>query len=80
MDLGMLREEPKIDLILTDVVLPGDMDGYALAPAINKDRPHTKITMTSGFRGGDLRIPSSPRAYRCSANLTRSSIGARCIG
>jgi PAS domain S-box-containing protein len=49
--LGVLRDEPKIDLIFTDVVLPGDMDGYALARAINEGHPHTKIIMTSGFPG-----------------------------
>jgi PAS domain S-box-containing protein len=51
MALSMLRDEPKIDLIFTDVVLPGDMDGYALARAINEGHPHTKIIMTSGFPG-----------------------------
>jgi PAS domain S-box-containing protein len=51
MALGVLRDEPKIDLIFTDVVLPGDMDGYALARAINESHPHTKIIMTSGFPG-----------------------------
>jgi CheY-like chemotaxis protein len=51
MALGVLRDEPKIDLIFTDVVLPGDMDGYALARAINEGHPHTKIIMTSGFPG-----------------------------
>jgi PAS domain S-box-containing protein len=51
MALGVLRDEPKIDLIFTDVVLPGDMDGYALARAINEGHPYTKIIMTSGFPG-----------------------------
>ena len=49
--LNMLKDDPKIDLIFTDVVLPGDMDGYTLARAINEDHPHAKIIMTSGFPG-----------------------------
>jgi PAS domain S-box-containing protein len=49
--LGVLRNESKIDLIFTDVVLTGDMDGYALARAINEGYTHTKIIMTSGFPG-----------------------------
>jgi len=49
--LDVLREEPKVDLIFTDVVLPGDMDGYALARAVNESHPETKIIMTSGFPG-----------------------------
>jgi YesN/AraC family two-component response regulator len=32
-------------------VLPGDMDGYALARAIHEGYPHSKIIMTSGFPG-----------------------------
>jgi DNA-binding NtrC family response regulator len=51
MALGVLKNEPKIDLVFTDVVLPGDMDGYALARAINEGHPHSKIIMTSGFPG-----------------------------
>jgi PAS domain S-box-containing protein len=49
--LNMLKDDPKIDLIFTDVVLPGDMDGYTLARTINEDHPHAKIIMTSGFPG-----------------------------
>ena len=49
--LEVLRSEPSIDLIFTDVVLPGDMDGYALARAIHAGNPDTRIIMTSGFPG-----------------------------
>jgi PAS domain S-box-containing protein len=49
--LDVLKTEPKIDLIFTDVVLPGNMDGYALARAIQEGYPHSKIIMTSGFPG-----------------------------
>jgi len=49
--LNLLRDEPKIDLLFTDVVLPGDMDGYALARAVHESHPHTGIIMTSGFPG-----------------------------
>jgi PAS domain S-box-containing protein len=51
MALDILKDEPRIDLVFTDVVLPGDMDGYALARAISEDHPHSKIIMTSGFPG-----------------------------
>lgn len=49
--LGVLKTEPRIDLVFTDVVLPGDMDGYALARTIQDDYPDSKIIMTSGFPG-----------------------------
>jgi PAS domain S-box-containing protein len=49
--LEVLNVEPKVDLIFTDVVLPGDMDGYALARAIHEGYPDSKVIMTSGFPG-----------------------------
>jgi PAS domain S-box-containing protein len=49
--LSVLKAEPRIDLVFTDVVLPGDMDGYALARTIQDGYPDSKIIMTSGFPG-----------------------------
>jgi PAS domain S-box-containing protein len=51
MALGVLEDEPRVDLVFTDVVLPGNMDGYALARAIKESYPNLKIIMTSGFPG-----------------------------
>ena len=51
MALDVLKAEPGIDLVFTDVVLPGNMDGYALARAIKESYPNLKIIMTSGFPG-----------------------------
>jgi PAS domain S-box-containing protein len=49
--LEVLKHEPWVDLVFTDVVLPGNMDGYALAGAIKENYPNLKIVMTSGFPG-----------------------------
>jgi PAS domain S-box-containing protein len=49
--LDILKAVPGIDLVFTDIVLAGDMDGYALARAIRKSHPKVKIIMTSGFPG-----------------------------
>jgi PAS domain S-box-containing protein len=49
--LEVLKHEPRVDLVFTDVVLPGNMDGYALAGAIKENYPNLKIVMTSGFPG-----------------------------
>lgn len=71
MALDLMKEEPKIDLVFTDVVLPGDMDGYALARAIHEGYPHSKIIMTSGFPGMRFRetelgntLPLLSKPYR----------------
>jgi PAS domain S-box-containing protein len=49
--LDVLKDAPRIDLIFTDMVLPGEMDGDALARAVRQSHPDTKIIMTSGFPG-----------------------------
>lgn len=40
-----------IDLLFTDVVMPGKMDGYALAGEAAKRRPGLKVLLTSGYPG-----------------------------
>jgi len=44
-----LMEREKIDLLFSDVVMPGDMDGYALAQRVAERWPRVKIVLTSGF-------------------------------
>jgi CheY-like chemotaxis protein len=43
-----------VDLVFSDVVLPGGMDGIALTREVVKRRPESKILLTSGFPGGRL--------------------------
>jgi len=38
-----------IDLVLTDIIMPGALDGIALAQAILDHQPMAKIVVTSGF-------------------------------
>jgi CheY-like chemotaxis protein len=38
-----------IDLLFTDVVMPGSLDGRALADAARRQRPQLKVLFTSGF-------------------------------
>jgi PAS domain S-box-containing protein len=40
---------PEIDLVLTDVVLPGDMNGPDIAKNIQRSRPGTKVIYMSGY-------------------------------
>ena len=48
----LTRGEPMIDLLFTDIVMPGDLDGYALARIVGERWPHIKVLLTSGFTGG----------------------------
>ena len=48
--LEVLKKE-NVDLVLSDVIMP-NMDGYQLAEQIQKNYPHIKIQMASGFADG----------------------------
>ncbi|MBM3573242.1 MAG: response regulator [Alphaproteobacteria bacterium] len=49
--LDILKSEAPIDLRFTGIVMPGGMDGFALAKAAREVRPHLKVIFTSGFTG-----------------------------
>ncbi len=43
-----LNTKDNIDLVFTDVNMPGSMDGIALAQAVNDNFPKVKVIVTSG--------------------------------
>lgn len=47
--LGFLDSEIKVDLLLTDVIMPGVMDGKELAKRARQKRPHLKVLFMSGY-------------------------------
>jgi PAS domain S-box-containing protein len=47
--LAALERDPRIDLLFSDVVMPGGMSGRQLAAAVRRRRPEMKILLTSGF-------------------------------
>jgi DNA-binding NtrC family response regulator len=52
--LEILAREPRIDLLLTDVVMPG-IDGYTLAKEARKLAPELVVIVVSGFPKEHLR-------------------------
>jgi PAS domain S-box-containing protein len=59
--LAQLQENDDIDLMFTDVVMPGGMNGFDLAQAAQSLKPHLKIVHTSGYPKGAMVHQDEPR-------------------
>jgi CheY-like chemotaxis protein len=46
--VGLARTEPRIDLLLTDMVMPG-MSGRDLSRKLHKDRPDLRVVYMTGY-------------------------------
>jgi len=55
-----LLEERSIDLLLTDIVMPGGVNGHELARRARQRWPQIKIVFTSGFSEARLNSDLSP--------------------
>jgi NO-binding membrane sensor protein with MHYT domain/nitrogen-specific signal transduction histidine kinase/CheY-like chemotaxis protein len=59
--LTILDNGTQIDLLFTDVIMPGALDGIALTHEARKRRPKLKVLLTSGFtnRASEPTMPES---------------------
>jgi PAS domain S-box-containing protein len=55
--LGKLDSGVQVDLVFSDIVLPGSMDGLALADELQSRFPRTPLLLTTGYAG---RLSSEP--------------------
>ncbi len=47
--LRLLEQGERIDLVFSDVVMPGELDGIALARRVRRDYPGVRVLLTSGY-------------------------------
>lgn len=47
-----ILEKQQVDILFTDIVMPGDIDGLGLAKRALKLWPNVRVLLTSGFPGG----------------------------
>ncbi|WP_256806985.1 ATP-binding protein [Bradyrhizobium sp. Bra64] len=83
--LELLRGSGDIDLLFTDVVMPGGMFGPELARQATQLRPGLKVLFTSGYTqnpvkapdgAGDARVLTKPFRRRDLAAVLRSALSA----
>jgi CheY-like chemotaxis protein len=50
-----------IDVLFSDVIMPGSMDGSALARRVALDWPDTEVILTSGYSSALLDLEDRPK-------------------
>lgn len=80
--LNLLAAGTQVNLVFSDVMLPGDLDGVALAEALGKRYPQLPLLLTSGYAkalSGRHGRPILRKPYQISAlaEAIRTTLGGR---
>ncbi|WP_375428103.1 histidine kinase famiy protein [uncultured Sphingomonas sp.] len=59
--LDELRRDDGYRLVFTDILMPGGMNGVALAQAVGRDHPHVRVLLATGY--ADQAIDERARAF-----------------
>ncbi len=58
--LGALSQDPGFDIVFSDIIMPGGMNGIELAREIRKRRPDLPVLLTTGYSGGATSTEEFP--------------------
>jgi PAS domain S-box-containing protein len=83
--LGALADGREIDLVLSDIMMPGTMNGMQLAREVRRRRPGAPILLTTGYAGaaveeaevGGIDILCKPYAIEALDAALRAALGDR---
>jgi len=53
--LQVMSENPAVDMVFTDLIMPGKMNGVMLAREARKMQPNVKILLTTGYADADMQ-------------------------
>jgi PAS domain S-box-containing protein len=62
--LKLLADGTKIDLVFSDIVMPGTIDGVGLASEIRSQYPHLPVVLTTGYSEAARAAPADLRILR----------------
>ena len=51
--MASIEHDDSLELVVTDVRMPGEMDGFALSHWLKQRLPATKVLVVSGYAGRD---------------------------
>ncbi|MDP9013486.1 MAG: PAS domain S-box protein [Pseudomonadota bacterium] len=57
--LGALADHREICLVFSDVMMPGPMNGLALASEVRRRHPELPVLLTTGYAGSDMKGPEA---------------------
>jgi len=60
----MLTSGLAVDIVFSDIVMPGQLDGVQLATAVRPRRPELKWLLTSGYTGGAFDRVDVPKDFQ----------------
>jgi len=81
--LQFLAEGANIDLIFSDIVMPGTIDGVGLASEVRARYPKLQVILTTGYSDAaraappDLRILHKPFNTKALRDLLQETMGSR---
>jgi CheY-like chemotaxis protein len=74
---AMASEEP-VNLVFSDVRMPGQMDGFGLAEWFEAHYPAVPVLLTSGYNGGrNLPVPARARGRFIEKPYSQSQVARR---
>jgi PAS domain S-box-containing protein len=83
--LAILKSGETIDLVFSDVVLPGDLDGFELAQSIRQSHPRLPVLLTTGYTDashairGDYPILRKPYQLSTLAAALRTAMAGNAV-